>query len=231
MDRPIDPAADAQCTALATRLAARAAQVLQDLPRHVHPAWADTIGIAPAQLSAGGPGLLNTVLQARFDLCWPDLSAAHQALELAWLLPPQQLRRVCAARALYAVRGTLARSVNAALRRHARLLIGSESFETLVSLPERRRADTPQLSLQADRVVLDGWALLERGLVWGDERTRRLTALALPPPATPATPATWAAWQDSAASTNHAEFEVAVNQLFPEHQWLFGSRLASLRSV
>ena len=213
---------------LATRLAMQAAQVLADLPQHVHPGWIGALEVDRSLLSAGGAGLLNRALQTRFDLCWPDLSAATEALQMAWLLPPAQLRRVCAARVLYSMRGALARTVDAALRRSARLLIGSDSFEALVGLAERRRVESPTLPAGSDRVVLAGWALIERQLCWGDDRLRRLTVLALPPHAPHAATA---APQEQNPAREHAEFAAAVNQLFPEHQWLFGSKPATLKSA
>jgi hypothetical protein len=35
--------------------------------------------------------------------------------------------------------------------------------------------------------------------------------------------------QDHDPTTDHVEFEIAVNQLFPEHVWLFGSKPATLK--
>jgi hypothetical protein len=221
-------AAHAAHAAQASRLAAQAAQALQELPQRVHPAWIDTLEVDPALLACAGPGLMSTVLQARFDLCWPDLSAASHARELAWLLPAGQLQRLCAARALYAFRGPLARSVDAASRRGARALLGTEAFDALLKLPEQRREERALPPLEADSIVVAGWGLLECQLPWRDARSRRLAELALPPAASLAGPVPGAG---QAQAAEHVEFVTAVKHLFPEHQWLFGSELASLKSA
>ena len=175
--------ADAECVALAGRLSQGAAQALHDLPQRVHPAWLASLEVAPSLLVDAGPGLMSTVLQNRFDLCWPDLSAASHTLELVWLLPPEQLRRVCAARALFAYRGLLARSVDAAARRSTRLLLGAATFDALLHLPERRREPQALPPLDEDSIVVVGWGLLGGQLPWADVRARRLVELVLPPAA------------------------------------------------
>lgn len=220
--------AAAHCAALAARLSEQAALALQDLPQRVHPLWVDLLEVDPGVLASGGPRFMNAVLQARFDLRWPDLSAASHALELTWLLPPAQVRQVCAARALYGFRGLLARTVDAATRRGARLLLGSEVFNALVQLPERRREERPLPALEPEGIVVAGWGLLGSQLAWRDVRLRRLVELALPPAATRARQALWRSREHAA---EHAEFVTAVKYLFPEHQWLFGSELASLKSA
>ncbi len=213
----------------AGHLATQAGQVLQDLPRRLHPSWIDTVGADPATLAAGGPELLNIALLARFDLRWPDLSAASHALELAWLLPPAQLARLCAARALFAVRGALARSVDAGARRRARALVGDASFEALVAVPQPRREDTALPADDTPAVLAHGLALLDAALQWRDARSRRLIALMLPPAGRPATPA--AAQPPHAAAAEHTAFAAALHTLFPEHAWLFGSEPATSTSA
>ena len=236
MARPADNAA-ADLARRAGLLAAQAGQVLQDLPQRVHPAWIDTVGADPATLAAGGPELLNIALLARFDLRWPDLSAASHALEIAWLLPPGQLARLCAARALFAVRGVLARSVDAGARRRARALVGDSSFEALMAVPQPRRdAAAPAATLPGDdapAVLARGWALLDQALRWRDARSRRLIALMLPPAPSPVRPPapTPVAPADHGTAAEHAAFAAALHTLFPEHSWLFGSEPATLTSA
>ncbi|WP_425258738.1 type III secretion protein HrpB4 [Rubrivivax sp. RP6-9] len=236
MAPPVD-CGDADRAVRACRLAEQAGQVLHDLPRHLHPGWIDAVGADPALLAAGGPGLLNTALLARFDLRWPDLSAAQHALEIAWLLPPGQLARLCAARALFAVRGALARSVDAGARRRARALVGDSSFEALMAVPQARRdAAAPAAALPGDdapAVQARGWTLLDQALRWRDARSRRLIELMLPPPPSPVRPpaSTPVAAPEHAYAAEHAAFAAALHTLFPEHAWLFGSEPATLTSA
>jgi hypothetical protein len=235
MDRGSEPAASGPgvlASGLASRLAVQVATVLSNLPQRVHPAWVASLGFDAAFFSQGGHTVMNTVLQARFDLCWPDLSAADEPLELVGLLPPEQQRRLCAVRALYPFRGVLARSVDGAARRTARGLVGSETFDALLQLPERRREDRALPPLDPDGLASAGWALMGGPLRWADVRLRRLAELSLPPAAALARNA-WGqdAGPATLAETEHAGFMAALTPLFPEHQWLFGSELASLRSA
>jgi hypothetical protein len=237
MPRPVDSgeAASAEGAQRAGLLAAHAGAVLQDLPQRLHPAWIDTVGADPATLAAGGPELLNIALLARFDLRWPDLSAASHALEIAWLLPPAQLARLCAARALFAVRGALARSVDAGARRRARALVGDGSFHGLMAVPQARRdAAAPAPALPGDdtpAVQARGWTLIDQALRWRDARSRRLIELMLPPSPQPARAAPPVPAADRSAAEEHAAFTTALPTLFPEHAWLFGSEPATSTSA
>lgn len=227
MASPVDTPGTPPAPAVA-RLAGQAGQALQQLPQRLHPAWVQAVGANPALLSTGGPGLLNLALLARFDLRWPDLSAASHALELAWLLPRDELGRLCAARALYAFRGTLARTVDAGLRRAARALVGSAAFQALVQLPAPRRDSHVLPATEADAARLAGWAMLKQGLPWRDLRSRRLVELMLPPAVTGTSPPTD---PDADPAADHVAFASAVPILFPEHAWLFGSEPASWTSA
>lgn len=207
--------------ALAARLSDQAGRALQDLPSRVHPAWTAAMGADPGLLRSGGAQVLNTALLARFDLRWPDLSAARHAVELAWLLPPDQVARLCAARVLFTWRGVLARTVDAGLRRAARARIGAGSFDVLVAMPGPRHGDPPPAML--DDVLLPlGWAWLKSALPWRDPRARRLVELMLPPVAPPAAA--------RRAEADDGRFLSALPDLFPEHAWLFGSEPATLTS-
>ena len=212
--------------AWAMRLSSLAVRALDDLEPRIHPGWRAELAVDRLPLSDGGAAAMNAVLRARFDLCWPDLSAARHGIELAWLLEPGQVARLCAARALFACRGTLARTVDAAQRRAARALIGSEVVDAMIELPERHRDDAALPPMETPGLVAAGWQLLRAQLRWSDERSRRLMELALPPEA--ASPGL----RDGGVSADaHRRFLNGLHQLFPEHQWLFGSRRASSTSA
>jgi hypothetical protein len=212
---------------LATHLATRAGQILSNLPACLHADWIRMLEADPALLAGGGHELLNTALLARFDLRWPDLSAAGHGLELAWLFAPEQLCQLFAARAVFAWRGTLGRGVDASARRQARALVGAEIFERIAGIPQARR-DAPRAPFEAGHALPLGWAWLDEALAWQDPRSRRLTQLMLPP---------WpehiheAARDYPGSTTDHAGFLQALQQLFPEHSWLFGSEAASSTSA
>jgi hypothetical protein len=220
-------AAPAASLRLPARLASQASAVLSDLAGHVHPAW--TVSAAGTWVDPTDDGsLLNLILQARFDLCWPDLSAARHPLELAWLLPPGDVRRVCAARSLFACRDALARTVDAGLRRQARALVGSHTLEALLAEQVRRPGEPVPDPWSPDIITTLGWNLLKRALPWHDRRSRRLMDLMFPPAAArlprPVRPE-----RDLAAE--HTAFCAVLSQLFPEHAWLFGSSLATSKSA
>ena len=226
MAAPSDPSS-AYRLALATHLATRAGQILSNLPACLHADWIRMMEADPALLARGGPEVLNTALLARFDLRWPDLSAAAHGLELAWLFAPEQLNQLCAARAVFAWRGLLGRGVDASARRQARALVGAQTFDLIAGIPQARR-DVPALPFEADRAVPLGWTWLDEALPWGDARSRRLTQLMLPP----WPPEIHAAAQNVPGNAaEHAGFLLALHQLFPEHSWLFGSEAASLTSA
>jgi hypothetical protein len=212
---------------LAERLAVRAGQILSDLPACLHPDWIKTMGADPPLLAQGGCEMFNTALLARFDLRWPDLSAAAHGLELAWLFPPEQLYKVYVARAVFAWRGTLTRGIDASARRQARALVGTDIFDLVSNIPQARR-DAPTAPFQANRALPLGWRWLDEALPWGDARSRRLTQLMLP------------SWSDDiladarntpTQAAEHAGFLQALQNMFPEHLWLFGSEAANLNSV
>ena len=224
------PPTDTHALGLATlagQLAGQAGQTLADLPNRLHPEWVDSMGADPAVLHAGGAGVLNAALLARFDLRWPDLSAAGHGLELAWLLAPDQLVRLCAARALFAWRGALARCVDAGLRRRVRALVGTETFDAIVGIAQGRR-DEAAAPFEADVAQPMGWSLLRRALPWRDVRSRRLIELMLPP----VPPHIVAALDERAdESAEHDRFASTLLYLFPEHSWLFGLEPATLTSA
>jgi hypothetical protein len=226
MAPPTDTQA-AGLAALAGQLAGQAAQTLSDLPNRLHPGWVESMGADPAVLHAGGAGVLNAALLARFDLRWPDLSAAGHGLELAWLLAPDQLVRLCAARALFAWRGALARCVDAGVRRRVRALVGTETFDAIVGMAQGRR-EAAAAPLEAEVALPLGWSLLRRALPWRDVRSRRLVELMLPP-----VPAHIVAALGERAdeSAEHDGFASTLLDLFPEHSWLFGLEPASLTSA
>lgn len=211
----------------AAQQALLAGRVLQELPGRVHPGWVATVGADPQVLAEGGGELLNTALLHRFDLRWPDLSAAVCALENAWLLPPADIRRLCCARAIFAWRATLARTVDAGLRRRARAAIGDATFAVAVGEPAVRRSDTaPPPLADGDAPALPGWALLKQAQPWRDPRAQRLIELMLPPAAAQE-PAPAAA----ADAGEHGRFLALLPRLFPEHAWLFGSEPAPSMSA
>jgi hypothetical protein len=197
-------------------LAHAAAEVFEDLAQRVHPAWIESLGAGIDTIATRRPILLGELLLTRFDLRWPDLSAATEALERVWLLPPPEVRRLCGARALFGWRDALKRSVDGRLRRHARALVGDSAFDIITGNPDPRPGTVELPSeLEPDWVCTQGWTLLKSASDWPDARSRRLVDLMLPPndPGAPALPA---------IEADHGLFMAELPTILPEYPWLFG---------
>ena len=200
-------------------LARRAALALASMSKRVHPAWIASLGRDVETVAVNRPALLDELLLSRFDLRWPDLSAASHGPEYMWLLPPEQVKRVCSARALYTWRDALDRCVVAQVRRTARALVGDVAFKTLLARSDPRpHSVTLPESLDADEVCAFGWSQLKAGLPWRDARSCRLVDLMLPPVKVAESPG---------AVDDHALFMADLPAMFPELLWLFGSNPAT----
>jgi hypothetical protein len=215
----------------AESFARAAADVFATLLERMHPAWAQAMGFDKATLAAaaGGSRGLRAVwaeaVAVRLDLRWPDVSAATEPLHLLWLLAPAQIERVCSARALFACRDALARSVDASVRRSARALVGPAAFEALVAVPAQRTGSAAGLGeVESGFTGVNGFALLQAGSRWADSRAQRLVQLVLPPLQLATEP-------PAACEAEHALFARHFSTLFPEHAWLFGSNPAHTTSV
>lgn len=208
--------------AAALVLAREAAVVFASLLERLHPTWAHAIGIDLAL--PGQRAVWAEVASVRFDLRWPDLSVARSALALLWLLPPAEVQRVCIARALFACREPLTRSVDGQVRRRARALVGALVYEALAASPAPRGEATPlPADFESDSLGLTGWRLLDQATVWRDLRARRLVQLMLPlSGVTSPTP--------TPSAAEHDLFVRLLPHFFPEHAWLFGSNPARCAS-
>ncbi len=212
----------------AEKFSRAAAEVFVTLLDRIHPAWVRSMGIDMGAVSAVSPAsraVWTEVVAVRFDLRWPDLSVAAEPLQLLWLLPPLQIQRVCCARALFACRDALMRSVDAHVRRSARALVGPAAFDALTVVPGQRVGSAPVLAEpDTGRTSVSGLALLQTSSTWADARAHRLVQLALPPlEAAPAQPAS--------SDAEHALFASHLPTIFPEHSWLFGSNPDHTTSV
>lgn len=134
-------------------------------------------------------------------------------LDAAWL------RRVLAARAVYASRGLLRRIVSGATRRALNEALGERALTVLMQLGVNAAAsicaELPA-DLAVDALARAGCALFERDDAWTLAHARSLIAFALdrgksdePAFATPDT-------------DESEEFMLACGMLFPELTWLFG---------
>ena len=209
----------ADSTEGAIALAKFAAAALASVSRRVHPAWVESLGKEVAVVASKGPALLDELLLSHFDLRWPDLSAVSHGPEYLWLLPVEQVKRFCSARALYTWRDALDRCVVAQMRRQARALVGNVAFEALIARPDPRPHSValPE-TLDGDEVCALGWLHLKAGLPWRDARSRRLVDLMFPPTAVTAPPG---------AADDHDLFMADLPAMFPELSWLFGSNPAT----
>jgi len=213
-DSPAERGAPTPAAALV--LAREAAVVFASLLDRLHPSWVRAVGIDLAVTTPGHCAVWIEAITSRFDLRWPDLSAARSALELLWLLPPAEVQRVCIARALFACREPLARCVDGQVRRRARELVGAPAYEALAALPAPRGGGLPlPADVDSESLGLDGWQLLDQATEWRDSRARRLVQLMLPLSGVPSPK-----FKPSAAE--HALFVLQLPHLFPEHAWLFG---------
>jgi hypothetical protein len=218
LPRPPDPP-----VASALQLARRGAAALAGLSERVHPAWIDSLGDDVEALIRARPVLLNQVLLTHFGLRWPNVALAHQGADGLWLLSAADLRRVCAARALFRWRDTLDRCVVAAVRRAARSLVGDRAFEAIAARPCQRSRGADELPpLEPDSICVQGWAQWKLDRPQGDTRARRLVDLTLPP-----------FFGGAPAAKPDAEeadlFLTDLPLMFPELTWLFGSSRATSR--
>jgi hypothetical protein len=210
----------------AEAFARAAAEVFATLLERMHPAWAQAMGLDQGKLAGAAPSALGSrAVWAEAVAARLDLSAAKEPLQLLWLLPPSQIRRVCSARMVFTCRGALARSVDAQARRSARALVGAAAFEALIAVPAQRSIGVSALAaLEAGFTDIDGFALLQAGSSWSDARAQRLVQLVLPPAQT-------VAEAPVRCDAEHALFSHHFPTIFPEHAWLFGSNLAHTTSV
>lgn len=211
----------------AIRWAFAAGTALQSVGSHLHPSWRDAVSarlsIETTMLVDFPPQCLNEALLSVFDLNWPDLSASESPIEKLWLLPPDEVARICSARVAVGWPGGMRHCVDATTRRLIRGAMGNAGFECLLKLPPAPLVSGFSVkAANMTELCTAGWRWLRAGTTWCDRRAEQLVALMLPFSEQETVAQQAPSPHQLPILDGNSRFLQLFPTLFPEHSWLSG---------